>query len=287
MLAVSISGLKKSYGKITALKGIDLEVPVGSIYGLIGPNGAGKTTLIKSLVGALRPDSGTIRVSGLDPLKDRWKLRKQIGYMPQAAGIYESLSARDNISFFGKARRIGNLRERIGEILKFTELEDRADDPVYSFSGGMKKRVSLACALIHEPKILFLDEPTAAVDPLLKLRSWQMFRNLSQQGATLFISTHIIDEARLCDRITVLRNGEIITVDSPQKILERGKTVIKICEDGKEREITIESKPEALAGALQNFGMDKQIQSISIHSENLEEIILSIIRQLPDKEKGI
>ena len=157
MNAISITGLVKSYGKVTALQGIDLAVPQGMIYGVVGPNGAGKTTLIKTLVGVARPTSGTARVLELDPLNDKWALRKQIGYMPQDAALYETLSARDNITFLGKAQSVKNLEQKVDEVIAFTELASRARDPIHTFSGGMKKRVSLACALIHQPKVLFLD----------------------------------------------------------------------------------------------------------------------------------
>jgi ABC-2 type transport system ATP-binding protein len=148
-LAVEVKDLEKSYGKVEALKGVDLLVQRGTIFGLVGPNGAGKTTLIKALVGALKPTGGTIRVLGLDPLDERWALRRQIGYMPQSTALYEDLSSRANILFFNQAQPIKDLAVKVDEILIFTELSDRADDHITTFSGGMKKRVSLACALVH------------------------------------------------------------------------------------------------------------------------------------------
>jgi ABC-2 type transport system ATP-binding protein len=172
MNAIEINNLSKNYGKLKAIKNMDLVVPKGSIYGLVGPNGAGKTTLIKVLVGSLRPSTGLTKVLGLDPLKDKWKLRRKIGYMPQSAALYDDLTARDNIMFFGKAQDVPDLKKKTEEILSFAELNSRADDRVGTFSGGMKKRVSLCCALIHTPEIIFLDEPTAAVDPHLKVQSW-------------------------------------------------------------------------------------------------------------------
>jgi ABC-2 type transport system ATP-binding protein len=186
--AVEVIDLKKVYGKVKALKGVDLRVQKGTIFGLVGPNGAGKTTLIKALVGALRPSAGTIRVLGLDPLEERWALRRQIGYMPQSTALYDDLSARANILFFNRDQPLDDLPAKVDEILDFTELKDQADDPINTYSGGMKKRVSLACALVHQPRIIFLDEPTSAVDPHLRFRMWGLFRDLADQGATLFIS---------------------------------------------------------------------------------------------------
>ena len=278
MNAISITGLVKSYGKVTALQGIDLTVPQGMIYGVVGPNGAGKTTLIKTLVGVARPTSGTARVLELDPLNDKWALRKQIGYMPQDAALYETLSARDNITFLGKAQSVEGLDQKVDEVIAFTELASRARDPIHTFSGGMKKRVSLACALIHQPKVLFLDEPTAAVDPQLRARSWALFRKLAKNGTTLFISTHLMDEALLCDRVTILNQGRVILVDSPQNIMQRGKTRLSVTSPNGSSETEFESTPEAMAQKLHEFGLPNDISSIKIGSSTLEEIVLEIIR---------
>lgn len=282
MNAVDIKDLSKKYGKLRALNNVHLDVPEGTIYGLVGPNGAGKTTLIKALVGSLKPTEGSTKVLGLDPLKDKWKLRQQIGYMPQSPALYDDLSAKNNILFFGKAQNVPDLKKKTDEILSFAELSLRANDKVGTFSGGMKKRVSLCCALVHDPKILFLDEPTAAVDPHLKMQSWILFRKLAQRGVTIFVSTHLMDEAMLCDKVTVLRNGEILAVDTPQKILERGKTKLKIKTNGEEKISTIDSTPEKLAHELKKFGLEKNISSIELHSDNIEDIILSIVREKQD-----
>ena len=279
MNAISITALVKSYGKVTALQGIDLAVPQGMIYGVVGPNGAGKTTLIKTLVGVARPTSGTARVLELDPLNDKWALRKQIGYMPQDAALYETLSARDNITFLGKAQSVEDIDQKVDEVIAFTELASRARDPIHTFSGGMKKRVSLACALIHQPKVLFLDEPTAAVDPQLRARSWALFRKLAKNGTTLFISTHLMDEALLCDRVTILNQGRVILVDSPQNIMQRGKTRLSVTSPNGSSETEFESTPEAMAQKLHEFGLPNDISSIKIESSTLEEIVLEIIRE--------
>ncbi len=277
--AVEIGNLSKDFGNLHALRNIMLSVPQGTIYGLVGPNGSGKTTLIKLLVGALKPTAGSVKVLGLDPLHDKWKLRRQIGYMPQAPALYDDLSAKGNILFFGGAQNVPDLEKRTAEILDFAELTSRANDLVRTFSGGMKKRVSLCCALIHQPKIVFLDEPTAAIDPHLKLQSWNLFRQLAKTGATLFISTHLMEEALLCDKVTILRNGEIIAVDTPQKILESGKTILRFSENGEIKESIIDSTPESLAKELRQHGLNQNITSISFHPDNIENIVLDIIRE--------
>jgi ABC-2 type transport system ATP-binding protein len=275
--AVEVSDLKKVYGKVEALKGVNLRVQNGTIFGLVGPNGAGKTTLIKALVGALRPSAGTIRVLGLDPLEKRWALRRQIGYMPQSTALYDDLSARANILFFNRAQPVDDLPAKVDEILDFTELKDRADDPINTFSGGMKKRVSLACALVHQPRIIFLDEPTAAVDPHLRFRMWGLFRGLADQGVTLFISTHLMEEALLCDRVAVLRQGVIIADDKPSHLLEAGRVRLTIHRYGETEDKSIASTPEALAGGLHSYGLAPEVEAVTVEADSLEDVILAII----------
>ncbi len=279
MDAIEVAGLTKSYGKIEALRGVDLTVPEGMVFGLVGPNGAGKTTLIKALVGALRPSGGEVRVLELDPLRDRTDLRRRIGYMPQSPALYEDLSARDNVEFFGAAHHTPELRKKTAEVLQFTDLTERADDSVHTFSGGMKRRVSLACALIHRPRILFLDEPTAAVDPYLRSRFWKTFRELAESGVTLFISTHLMDEAMLCDRIAILRQGRVIASDTPREILEEGKTRLIVRRSTDEEERTIGGHPEDLATALHPYALGTEVTAVEVRADSLESVVLSLIEK--------
>lgn len=216
---------------------------------------------------------------GLDPLADKWTLRKQIGYMPQAPALYDDLSAKRNIMFFGGGQQVSDLKKKVTDILGFAELSGRANDLVRTFSGGMKKRVSLCCALVHQPKIVFLDEPTAAIDPHLKMESWNLFRQLAKSGVTLFISTHLMDEALLCDKVTILSNGEIIAVDTPQKILQQGKTTLRFTERGEDQQRTIDSTPAGLATELKQLGLRESITEVTLRPDTLEDIILSIIKQ--------
>jgi len=166
----------------------------------------------------------------------------------------------------------------VAKILAFTELEDRADDRVGTFSGGMKKRISLACALVHEPRIIFLDEPTAAVDPHLRFKMWQLFRQLTEQGTTLVISTHLMEEATLCDRVLVLQRGSIIADDSPAHILEAGQARLAVHFGDRTEEATIPARPASLASTLHKYGLSDEITALKVDPDSLEDIILAIIQ---------
>ena len=277
MDAIQVIGLSKRYGRTEALSGVDLRVPEGVIFGLVGPNGAGKTTLIKALVGTLRPSSGEARVLGLDAIKDRTEIRQRVGYMPQFPALYEDLQARDNVEFFGAAHRVPDLREKIDEVLELTELTARAGDRVYKLSSGTKRRVSLACALVHRPQMLFLDEPTAAIDPYLRHRLWGTFRKLAGGGTTLFVSTHLMEEAMLCDRVAILREGQIITSDTPRRILEEGKTRLVVRRGDKEEEKIIGGRAEDLASALGPYGLAPDVTAVDVRADSLETVVLSLI----------
>lgn len=276
-VAVDVSNLRKTYGKVVALDGVDLQVSGGTTFGLVGPNGAGKTTLIKALVGSLKPTAGAVKVLGYDPIRERWSLRRQVGYMPQSVALYDDLSARANIMFFSRPQGVKDMASRIDDILTFTELSDRAEDPIRTFSGGMKKRVSLACALVHQPRIIFLDEPTAAVDPHLRYKMWRLFRRLTADGVTLFISTHMMEEALLCDRVAVLRKGVVIADDKPAEILAAGRARLAVKYDGEMQQSVIDASPEALADGLRPFGLSDEVKAVDFQPDSLEDVILSII----------
>ncbi len=275
--SIEIRGLSKSFGRVDALKEVSLDIPRGKITGLLGPNGAGKTTLIKAMAGSVRPSSGSVSVLSYDPVRMRKELRKKIGYMPQNPSIYEDLTARENITFFARLHGLKDSDSRTEDILEFNDLKDRADDPVHTFSGGMKKRVSLACALVHDPELLFLDEPTAAIDPVLRKKFWEMFRHLADAGKTIIISTHLMDEALHCDMLALLSDGQVLLCAPPADILEKGRTEIGIGLRQKSINRVIDNNPESMAVALRGYGLSDEVESLEIRKPDIESIFLELM----------
>ncbi|MDP4120744.1 MAG: ABC transporter ATP-binding protein [Bacillota bacterium] len=220
-MRVNISGISKTFGKQQVLKGIDLEIQDDEIFGLIGPSGAGKTTLIRLILGAIEPDAGHISVG--DIKIPSFAALARIGYMPQSESLYGDLSGLDNLLFFGSMYGMKNstLKERAAGVLKLVELDNDGKKLVNNYSGGMKKRLSLAAALLAEPGLLILDEPTVGIDPLLRKKIWAQFRALKAQGKTIIITTHVMDEAAMCDRCALIYNGSVIACDQFDVLLSR------------------------------------------------------------------
>jgi ABC-2 type transport system ATP-binding protein len=219
--AVEARGLTKRFGSLTAVDGLDLELPAGRIYGLLGPNGSGKTTLIRSLVGLAKPSSGEARVLGVS-MPNR-EVLSRIGYMTQADGIYVDLSVWENLRFFAA---LSGTRDRsaLTDILDVVELTGRRNTPAHQLSGGMRRRLSLACALVHRPSVLFLDEPTVGIDPALRVQFWKYFRSLTGDGATLVVSSHVMDEADRCDELLLMLRGRVIARGSGAEIRQQAGT---------------------------------------------------------------
>lgn len=220
---VIIHQLVKQFGKMRVVDGLNMTIATGETYGLIGPNGSGKTTLIRMLVGLIRPTSGTIIVMG-ERIPSA-KIAPQLGYMTQLSALYQDLTARENMEFFCNVYglRGRQQRQRIQEMLERVDLADRGNDIVGNFSGGMKQRLSLACALVHHPRLALLDEPTVGVDPELRRSFWDYFAQLNQEGVTIIVSTHHLDEAVRCTRLGLLRSGVLLAQDSPQALLRRAE----------------------------------------------------------------
>jgi ABC-2 type transport system ATP-binding protein len=223
-LAIAATGLCKRYGSIEALRGVDLAVPTGTVFGLLGPNGAGKTTAVRILTTLLNPDEGSARVAGLDVVEDNARLRAQIGVAGQYAAVDENLTGFENLEMVGRLYHLGRrtARERASELLDAFELADAGDRVVRTYSGGMRRRLDLAAALVARPPILFLDEPTTGLDPRSRIGLWELIERLVSQGSTVMLTTQYLDEAdRLCDAIAVIDQGLVIAEGSPDELKAR------------------------------------------------------------------
>ena len=237
---IDISDLKKNYGDITAANGITFSVNEGEMFGLVGPDGAGKTTAIRTLCGLLSPDSGEIKVFRKDVTKNRKEIQNQIGYLSQSFSLYGDLSVDENIEFFAEINNVKDFNDRRNELLEFTRLTPFRNRLAENLSGGMKQKLALACSLIHKPKIIFLDEPTTGVDPVSRRDFWKILSDLQKEGITIFMSTPYLDEAERCNRVALMNEGELIAIDTPQKIKEStNKKVIEIISDDIRRSYSI------------------------------------------------
>jgi ABC-2 type transport system ATP-binding protein len=275
--AISVRGLQKSYGDVTALGGVDFEVPSGSIFGLVGPNGAGKTTLIRVLVGALRPDSGSVLVVGVNPVDNRHEARTRVGYMPQMPVLYSDLTAAENVRFFYRGHFRDDVEEAVRRSLGFANLVEHSGRIVHTLSGGLQQRVSLAVALSHQPDVLLLDEPTAGVDPELRHAFWQGFRRLAANGVTVLISTHQMDEVIHCDRVALLRRGRILTEATPAALIGSGGARINVYRGDESYQHRVADPAVDLPQLLRSLGLDIDVTRIEVEVPTLEEVILDLV----------
>jgi ABC-2 type transport system ATP-binding protein len=220
-VAIEAAGLRKRYGSVEALRGIDLEVATGTVFGLLGPNGAGKTTAVRILTTLLRPDEGTARVDGLDVVADEEALRARIGVAGQYAAVDENLTGFENLEMVGRLYHLSRAqaRDRARELLDAFDLADAGDRVVKTYSGGMRRRLDLCGALVARPPVLFLDEPTTGLDPRSRLGLWELIESLVAEGTTVLLTTQYLDEAdRLCDRIAVIDQGLVIAEGTPDEL---------------------------------------------------------------------
>jgi ABC-2 type transport system ATP-binding protein len=228
---IEVRNLRKSFGPTVAVHDVSFEIRDGETFGLLGPNGAGKSTTIGMLTGAIRPDGGSILIDATHPPTEA-ATRMKIGFAPQDLSLYEELTAAENLAFFGRLYALtgDQLHDRVAWALKFAGLTDRRRDRVKTFSGGMKRRLNLAVALVHDPRVIFLDEPTAGVDPQSRNHIFERIDELRAQGRTVIYTTHYMEEAqRLCDRVAIMDGGAILDLDSVPTLIERygGRSVVK------------------------------------------------------------
>jgi ABC-2 type transport system ATP-binding protein len=302
--AIEISGLTKKFGDFIAVDHLDLKVYKGEIFGLLGPNGAGKTTTIRMLCGLMAPTEGSIKILGYNIPEQRNEAIGKIGYMAQRFSLYEDLTVYENMEFYGKLYGLKGslLRERILKLLDFLELSEFKDRLAGKLSGGMKQRLALGVALIHNPSLLILDEPTAGVDPSLRRAFWNYFRSLNKEGTTILVTTHYMDEAENCDRIGLMSKGKLIAIGSPRELKRKafGGDVIelkikgdinslplKILETRKENDITIvRAVLNDISKELPNiFNLldSYNIKLISVEPINisLEEVFIKLLGEIP------
>ncbi len=218
--AIEVRDLAKRFGDFVAVDHVSFTVDAGEVYGWLGPNGAGKTTTIRMLLGLLKPSDGTARVLGYDAAQETKQMQAKVGYMSQRFTLYRDLTASENVLFYGRAYGLGRvaLRRRHDEIMHMAGLEGRERELTANLSGGWKQRLALGCAIVHYPKVLFLDEPTAGVDPISRREFWELIYRLAGDGVAILVTTHYMDEAELCQRVGFLSRGRLIALDTPDAL---------------------------------------------------------------------
>ncbi len=283
---IEVNSLIKRYGNRVAVKGISFSVREGEIFGLLGPNGAGKTTTISILATLLPLDEGKVTICGYDLAREANRIKPLIGFVPQELALYPTLSAWDNLAFFGRIYGLHGkaLKERINAVLDLVGLRDRARDAVRTFSGGMKRRLNIAAGLIHQPRILFLDEPTVGVDPQSRNFIFEHIERLKAEGMTIIYTTHYMEEAeRLCDRVAIMDEGRILALDTPKGLiglLGGGVIHMEVSEDRIEDLLpAIRSLPHVQAVSSQ--GRRLKVEASASRPALLELIELCNTRDVP------
>ena len=250
MKVVSVSNIKKTYKDVQALNGVSFEVDRGEIFGIIGPDGAGKTSLFRILTTLLLADSGTAMVDGNDVVKEYKQIRHKVGYMPGRFSLYQDLTVQENLKIF--ATLFGTTIEENYHLIEaiYSQIEPFKNRKAGALSGGMKQKLALSCALIHEPVVLFLDEPTTGVDPVSRKELWDVLKELKHQGVTILVSTPYMDEANLCDRIALIQDGSFMKIDTPQQIIDdydqilwsvKSKEMFRLLQDLRENKYVLSS----------------------------------------------
>jgi len=270
---IKVEGLVKHYGKIKAVDGISFEIKQGEIFGLLGPNGAGKTTTVKVLITLTKPDAGKCFINGFDVIKEPYEIRKFIGVVPQENNLDRDLTVYENLFIYGKLHKIKDLKVKIKNLLEMMGLWERKDTLVSKLSGGMQRRLLLARALLSDPKVLFLDEPSIGLDPQIRRHLWEIIKRAKAEGKTVFLSTHYIEEAEaLCDRVGILAKGRLIALGSPSELKKSVGlfTVEYIDQEGNINLWMFKTKEEAYEFAKKND------LPLVIRETNLEDVFIKL-----------
>jgi len=288
---IEVRDLRKAYGSLQAVAGVSFTISPGETFGLLGPNGAGKTTTLHMLTGALVPDAGSVAINGqADPT--RVEVRRQIGLAPQSLALYDALTAEENLSFFAKLYGFSGarLKDRVDFALNLAGLTERRRDRVSTYSGGMKRRLNLACAIVHDPRVLFFDEPTAGVDPQSRNYLFDTIETLAKEGRTIIYTTHYMEEAqRLCHRVAIMDHGKILALDTvPALIAHHGGQALVDVELA-ELPASVDHLPGPLEGNRLRYASDKPFEEVgrltglglklarfSIDQPNLEKVFLNL-----------
>jgi len=278
-IAVECTNISKCYKDVQALKGINLSVPRGEIFGIIGPDGAGKTSLFRILTTLILADEGSASVDGFDVVTNYLDIRKRVGYMPGRFSLYQDLTVEENLSFFATVFNT-TVKENY-DLIKdiYQQIEPFKDRRAGKLSGGMKQKLALSCALIHRPSVLFLDEPTTGVDPVSRKEFWGMLKNLQKQNITIVVSTPYMDEASLCDRIALIQNGKFLTIDSPQGIIDRYPDKLLAISSDNMQKLLLDLRHNELTKNCFAFGNEHHITIKTDHS------ILSLDALIEQTEK--
>ncbi|MGY2944610.1 ABC-2 type transport system ATP-binding protein [Thermostichus sp. OS-CIW-29] len=276
-VAVEMQGVWKRFGQQVAVQDLSLQIPQGEVFALLGPNGAGKSTTIRMLTSLTRPSQGSIRVGGYDVVRDPVAVRQQIGVVLQPITLEAELTVWENLEFHGRMHHIPNpeRQRRIDEWLEYVRLADRRQDKVKTLSGGMKRRLQVARALLHRPQILFLDEPTVGLDPQARRLLWEILRDLNRQGMTLLITTHYMEEAEeLCDRIGIMDGGRLIELGSTEQLRAKyGEALLVRSCPGREVEYTFFP---SLAEAQRQLEAEPDKTGLMVRPANLEDIFVRL-----------
>jgi ABC-2 type transport system ATP-binding protein len=276
-LAIETEGLTRRFKKVVAVDQLSLGIRYGEIFGLVGPDGAGKTTTIRLLCAIMNPTSGSAKVAGFDTVKEAEEIKRRIGYMAQRFNLYGDLSVMENLNFFADIFAVsGEVRaERIDQLLAFARLTGFKDRRAAQLSGGMQKKLALACTLIHEPELLFLDEPTTGVDPVSRREFWDILSDLHLRGVTLFVSTPYMDEAERCSRVGLMFEGEMIVCDEPEKVKDLISGEL------------IEIRPDDLRRARDIVGQMEGVLEIQTYGDLLHVFVDSVERRLGEVESQL
>ena len=279
--------LNKSFGEIQAVKGVSLQIARGEVFGLLGPNGAGKTTTISMLTGLLEPTSGSITVDGMDVKKHTAEVKAKLGLVPQELALYPTLSARQNLLFFGRIYGLTgkDLHRRVDEVLEMIGLTERANDAVEDYSGGMKRRVNIGAGLLHKPDVLFLDEPTVGVDPQSRNAIFESVEALNRAGMSVIYTTHYMEEAqRLCHRVAIVDTGELIALDTPTALIRSlggGIIVIGLAEGYPEEIVDQVAQLPTVKAASRADG------ELKVETHRLQEALMGILDITNQQDIGI